>query len=106
MRMDSTKDSLSVQHWPNTVPAHFKSAAGARTLAGLFQGLDEEEDFGSHRVAQIRSFGERAIMAAGNDSFEGVDEREEPRCVGIGGELLEEESGGSRVVGEQGLGYG
>jgi len=43
---------------------------------------------------------------AGDDGLEDLDEGAEPRCVGIGGELLEEGRRGGRVAGEQGLRHG
>ena len=43
-------------------------------ITGLFQPFDQEEDFGGHRVVQIRGVGEGVVAAAGNDGLEGLDE--------------------------------
>ena len=62
-------------------------------LAGLLERFDQEQDFGGHRVVQIRSVGQGAVAAAGDDGLEGADQWEEPRRVRIGGKLLEKRSG-------------
>ena len=54
------------------------------SASGLLQRFDQEEDFGSHPVAQISGVGEGAVTAAGDNRLEGADEGEEPRGVGVG----------------------
>src|SRR4051794_23174866 len=74
-------------------------------LVRLLQGFDQEENFGGHRVVQIWRLGESTVAAAADDGLEGADERDEPRGIGVGGELLDEGRGLGRLAGEQGLGY-
>lgn len=64
---------------------------GARQPRGLFQGFDEKQNFGGHRVVQIRSLGEAWVAAAGDDDLEGVGEGQH-RAMRIGTlrEFLEE----------------
>ena len=45
----------------------------ARALPALFQGLDQEQDFGGHVDVQIRRVGEGAVAAAGDDGLEGAE---------------------------------
>jgi hypothetical protein len=56
----------------------------------LFQRLDQEEDFGGHRVVQLRGVGEGAVAAAGDDGLEGLEEGAERGSFGAGGESREE----------------
>lgn len=39
----------------------------------LLQRLDQEQDFGGHRVVQIRRIGKGAVAAAGDDGLEGAE---------------------------------
>ena len=79
----------------------------APALPGPFQRFEQEEDFGGHRVVQIRGVGEGAVAAAGDDGLEGLDESAGvTRQVGIGGQFCEKRRGGSRVASEEVLGHG
>ena len=49
-----------------------------RLLAGRVQRFEQEEDFGGHRVVQIRGVGEGAVTAAGDDGLESLDEKKVP----------------------------
>ncbi len=69
-------------------------------LAGLFQGFDEEENFGGHCEAQVRGVGEGAVVAVGDDGLEGVDEGMKMSGLLLCGELFEESRRVGRVVGE------
>ena len=47
---------------------------GALPGGVLFQGVEQEEDFGGHRVVQLRGVGKGAVAAAGDDGLERVEQ--------------------------------
>jgi hypothetical protein len=61
----------------------------ARALTGLLQRLDQEEDLRGPLEVHIRSVGEGAIAAAGDDDLEGLDEAAEAQRFVAGRLLLE-----------------
>jgi hypothetical protein len=54
-------------------------------LAGAPEGFEQEEDFGGHRVVQLRGGGQGGVAAAGDDRPGGFEQRAEPGGVGVGG---------------------
>ena len=74
-------------------------------LPALFQRLDQEQDFGSHRGVQIRRVGEGAVAAAGDDGLEGADEAAVASRFKVGSLFMEIGRGAGWVASEQGLGY-
>jgi hypothetical protein len=81
----------------------FRSGAQNAGATALFQGLDQEEDFGGHRVVEIRGVREGVFTAAGDDGLVGAEVGLERNVgVGPGGELLKKGSGFDPVVGEAG----
>src|SRR5882672_6140537 len=68
-----------------------EARAAVEPLPGLFQGFDQQENFGGHRVMQIRAVGQGSVAAAGDDGLEGVEEGSQlHRQFWMGNELPEE----------------
>jgi hypothetical protein len=82
--------------------------AAARPSVTLlrFEGFDQEEDLGGHRVVELRGLGQGTVSAAGDDGLEGVGEASEASGLKSGSALLKKGRGGGRIAGEQRPGDG